>query len=221
MQHDEGETAPNFSNHRIVLCRQRGGKHRSIAYDRHALRGHALGDNSVAHIIAQNDDAGRAPQGTAVHLFPPFDPAARSDDVAAKGHVRVQVANVVNKRTARKTSYDSPGNASHGRIGHREHDVRADRQCAGDCQREVSEIVRYAAPHPVTGISSRTDSFDAYTILLVATQQGVGIVLIGIIGRTAGNDRNMSRRFPGRFRILGTFSSNTPVREDRHGRIQG
>src|SRR5215469_2459054 len=101
MDDDEREAASN-----LLDGRSRGGivpigsgrrQRRAIAHDRDASRWRALLEDSIAHVFAEDDDPGRLTQRAAMHLLPAPNPSAWTHNVPADSHVRVEVANVVDK----------------------------------------------------------------------------------------------------------------------------
>src|SRR5437879_8909870 len=80
---------------------------RAVANDHHARWVHALGDDAVAHVFTEHDHPRRPAQRSPVQLLPALDPVAWADNPATEGHVRVEIADVVNKGDRKSTRLNS------------------------------------------------------------------------------------------------------------------
>src|SRR3989442_14620344 len=97
---------------------------RAVADDHYARWVHALGDDAVAHVFPEHDHPRRPAQRSPVQLLPALDPVAWADNLATEGHVRVEIADDVNKGPPGQLGNEGPGappdrraSANHG--GHR------------------------------------------------------------------------------------------------------
>ena len=123
----------------------------SIADDHYAGRFDAFGDNSRAHVFAENDHARGAAERPAMKFFPdPRDPAG-FDDRASHGHVRIHVPYVVDVRLAFQQGDDRADDALKRRIGHGHDGVRRHKERTWNRQRDVAEIIQ----HPFFHIEAR------------------------------------------------------------------
>ena len=95
------------------------------------------------------------------------------NDVAADGHIGIHVADVVDKWFSGERRDESTREAGDRRIGHREDYVWIDGERARHREREIRKIIRDAAVHPVSQISSRADALDRNAVVGSALQQFV------------------------------------------------
>ena len=120
---DSVEAAANFLRDGVRGVGEDVGQVRAVADDFDAIRGDAFFQDAIAHVVAEDDDARGLAQGAAMHPLPKARDEAGANDVAADGHVGVEVADVVNERTARQRGHERAGDARDGRIGHGDDDV--------------------------------------------------------------------------------------------------
>src|SRR5215470_2033158 len=98
MQENKGKIAANRTHNFRIGRGPRGisGKNVcSVANDRYACRLHSLGNNPRAHVLTKDDDTIGMPQCPAIQSLPYTHEEILSNDVAAHGHIRIEIANVV------------------------------------------------------------------------------------------------------------------------------
>jgi hypothetical protein len=115
---------------------------------------------AIAHVIAEDDYAGGAAQGPAMELFPDAGEEAGLDDGAADGHVRVEVADVVNVGLVFQEGDECADDAFERRVGHGQDDVAGKKQRAGHSQENVAEVVEQALFHLCARVIGRAGADD-------------------------------------------------------------
>src|SRR2546427_12767311 len=107
----------NLSVYLRFLC---GAQIPSVTHDLDFFCENAFGDNSSAHVSAEHNHAGRAAQRPAVQPLPNPREQTAAQDSAAHGHVRIQVANVVNKGLALEHGHNCADDSFESGIGQRQ-----------------------------------------------------------------------------------------------------
>jgi len=106
-----------------------------------------LGQNATAHVFAEDNHAGGVTQRPTVEFFPDARERTWLDDGAADGHVRIEVADVVNVRLAFREGDERADDSLEGGIGHGEDDVTGKKQRARNGQENIAEIIEHALFH--------------------------------------------------------------------------
>ena len=106
-----------------------------------------------------------------MHLLPALHPFAGPHDIAADGHVRIQIADVVHKGAARHSRDERAGDSRDRRVGHGQNHVRPHSQRPRNRQREIGKIIRNAPPHLMPRIGGGTHAFDRDVVALLPPQK--------------------------------------------------
>src|SRR5579872_4771490 len=101
----------------IVEVRSRRLGNRAVADHGYSIGRDALGENSVAHIVAQNDHARCTREGPAMRSLPKVDPFCGTDNLAPEGHVWIEVADVVDERATSEARHKCSGDTGERWIG--------------------------------------------------------------------------------------------------------
>ena len=147
-----------------------------------------------------------------MHGFPARRETSRTHNRAADGHVRIHVANVVHERTARQARNQGSGNAFDGRIGHRQNNVRMNRERARDRERKIRQIIRYAAAHLKTRKRGGADALDGKIAANFAAQEIARMVFGWIVARPACKNRDAMLLGESLSHLRGEFGRGAGVR---------
>src|SRR6185437_12996952 len=188
MKHDKIGSATNLADCGMIERRGSSRKRSAVANYDHALGIHALCEDAVAHVVAQNDDSRSSAQGRPVEAFPKGNPTSLTDNVASESHVRIEITDVIDKRNALHSSDGCANDSVKRGVGHGKNEVGFDKHGARNSQRGEGKIVGYAAAHVVTRISSGAHALDGEIARDAAAKKSKRIAFVWIVRGTSSQN---------------------------------
>src|SRR5579885_2921298 len=188
MQQDETEIAADSADDITIrrgLAGIRAGNIRPVANDGDPRRADSLADHPRFHIFAERDDSGSTAESPAVKPLPNAGEQARLDVRAGYGHIRIEVADVVNEGLALEHGDESTDDALEGRVGHSQNEVAGKEERARNGKRDVRQVVQDAELHREAGVVGRAYANHADAIYSLGAPWPPGAALGRVIGRPA------------------------------------
>src|SRR6185437_960819 len=126
MKHYKIGSATDLADCGMVLRRRSSRKRGAVANHDDALGIHTLGEDAVAHVVAQHYDSRGLAQRSPVEAFPKGNPTSRTDDVATQGHIGIKITDVIDKRNALDSSDRRANDAVKRGVGHGKDEIGFD-----------------------------------------------------------------------------------------------